>query len=210
VVPAALLPAIALIAGTAGGISLPLPWRFALFALPLLATAATIAWRCRSPRITIALIISAFACAGAVLGAQSREAAIDTSLRALLDNDIGGFRLETLGPPGHHGPMPTRLLLTEDASPGDEVTTLRGDVLAIQLHGTWVPASGGVVLSVGGRVTLERVVAWRRGRTIEAPITFRRPARYLDEGVADFERQSALDGVTLLGSIKSALLIDVL
>ena len=208
-VPAALLPAIALIAGTAGGISFLFPWRFALCALPLLATAATVAWRCRSQRLSIALIASAFGCAGAVLGAQSREAAVDTPLRTLLDRDIGGFHLETLGPPGTHDPIPTRLILTEDASPGDEVTTLRGDVLTIRRHGTWVPASGGVVLSVGGRAT-ERVASWRRGRAIEAPITFRRPARYLDEGVADFERQSALDGVTLLGSIKSALLIDVL
>jgi competence protein ComEC len=210
VVPAALLPAIALIAGTAGGISFPLPWRLALWALPLIATAAAVSWRRRSQRITIALIAFAFGCAGAVLGAQSREAAVDTPLRALLDGEIGGFRLDTFSPSGIHDPIPTRLLLTEDASPRDEVTTLRADVLALRLHGRWLPASGGVVLSVGGRVTMERVGAWRRGRTVEAPITFRRPARYLDEGVADFERQSALDGVTLLGSIKSGLLIDVL
>jgi competence protein ComEC len=210
VVPAALLPAISLIAGTAGGISFPLPWRLALCALPLLAVAAIVTWRRRSRRTTIALIASAFGCAGAVLGAQSREAAFDTPLRALLDRDIGGFNLDTFRPPGNHDPIPTRLLLTEDASPGDQVTTLRADVLAIRLHGKWLPAAGGVVLSVGGQVTIERVGAWRRGRTIEAPITFRRPARYLDEGVADFERQSALDGVTLLGSIKSALLIDIL
>jgi len=210
VVPAALLPAIALIAGTAGGISFSLPWRLALCALPLIATAATVAWRRRSQRITVALIAFAFGCAGAVLGAQSREVAVDTPLRALLDGEIGGFRLDTFGPSGIHDPIPTRLLLREDASPRDEVTTLRADVLAIQLHGRWWPSSGGVVLSVGGRMTMERVGTWRRGRTIEAPITFRRPARYLDEGVADFERQSALDGVTLLGSIKSGLLIDVL
>ena len=209
-VPAALLPAIALIAGTAGGISFSLPWRLALCALPLIATAAAVAWRRRSQRITVALIAFAFGCAGAVLGARSREVSVDTPLRALLDGEIGGFRLDTFGPSGIHDPIPTRLLLTEDASPRDEVTTLRADVLEIRLHGRWLPASGGVVLSVGGRVTMERVDAWRRGRTIEAPITFRRPARYLDEGVADFEQQSALDGVTLLGSIKSGLLIDVL
>ncbi len=208
-VPAALLPAIALIAGTAGGISFSIPWHAAVCALPLLAMVATVAWRRRSQRITIALIACAFGCAGAVLGAQSREAAVDSPLRALLDSEIGGFSLETFGPPGKHDPIPTRLRLTEDASPRDEVTTLRADVLAIRLHGGWLPASGGVVLSVGGRVTMERVGAWRRGRTVEAPITFRRPARYLDEGVADFERQSALDGVTLVGSIKSGLLLDV-
>ena len=39
--------------------------------------------------------------------------------------------------------------------------------------------------------------------------TFRRPARYLNDGVPDFERELALDGTTLFGSVKSALLIDV-
>ena len=50
---------------------------------------------------------------------------------------------------------------------------------------------------------------WRAGRTLEAPITFRRPARYLNDGVPDFERDQALDGMTLLGTVKSGLLIDV-
>ncbi|HEX5635410.1 MAG TPA: DNA internalization-related competence protein ComEC/Rec2, partial [Gemmatimonadales bacterium] len=40
-------------------------------------------------------------------------------------------------------------------------------------------------------------------------MTFRRPARYLNEGVPDFERDLALDGTTLLGTVKSALLVNV-
>ena len=40
-------------------------------------------------------------------------------------------------------------------------------------------------------------------------MTFRRPARYLNDGVPDFERDLALDGTTLLGSVKSGLLVDV-
>src|SRR5262249_22307319 len=69
---------------------------------------------------------------------------------------------------------------------------------------------GGIVVSVSGRPDQARVSQWRRGRTIEVPLTFRRPARYLDDGVADFERESALDGVTLLATAKSALLVDVM
>ena len=34
--------------------------------------------------------------------------------------------------------------------------------------------------------------------------------RYLNEGVADFERDLALDGTALLGSVKSGLLVEVL
>lgn len=40
-------------------------------------------------------------------------------------------------------------------------------------------------------------------------MTFRRPARYLNHGVADGERASALNGVSLLGRVKSGLLVEV-
>src|SRR5438552_3258686 len=70
-------------------------------------------------------------------------------------------------------------------------------------------AAGGGVLGVGGVPNAERALEWRRGRVLEAPVTFRRPPRFLDDGVPDFERDAALDGISLLGSIKSGLLIDV-
>ena len=219
-VPAALLPALALIAGAACAISVPsslffsssAPSHLARWLLPLLVAAAALAcvayWR-RFNCLTTILIVIAFGCAGAALGGHARDAALETPLRELLDREFGGFRLDTFDIPGDHGPIPARLLLTEDASPAGPVTTLRARVLAVRLHDSWTASDGGVVLSVGGLVTLQRAGEWRRGRTIEAPVTFRRPARYLDDGVADFERQDALDGVTLLGSIKSGLLIDV-
>jgi competence protein ComEC len=209
VVPAALFPAIALIAGAASSISLPVPWRLAFWALPFLAAAAVLAWSRRSDRITTVLIVIAFGCAGAVLGGHARDAALETPLRMLFDREFGGSILDTFDAPGEHGPIPTRLLLTEDASSTGTATTLRAHVLAVRLHDAWIASDGGVVLSVGGLVTAKRAGEWRRGRTIEAPIAFRRPARYLDDGVADFERQEAVDGVTLLGSIKSGLLIEI-
>ena len=180
-----------------------------MWPLPLLAALAYLAWWRRSNRLATILIVIAFGCAGVALGGQARDAALATPLRAQLDREFGGFAIDAPGVPGEHGPIFTRLLLTEDASPAETFTTLRAQVLAIRLHDTWMASGGGVVLSVSGLVTPQRAATWRRGRTIEAPVAFRRPARYLDEGVADFERQDALDGVTLLGSIKSGLLIDV-
>jgi competence protein ComEC len=53
-------------------------------------------------------------------------------------------------------------------------------------------------------------MVWRAQRTIETPITFRRPARFLNDGVADFEDALAREGTTLLGTIKSALVVDVI
>jgi competence protein ComEC len=209
VVPAALPPAIALIAGTASGIALSVPSHLALWALPLFGAAALVAWCRRSDRVTTILIVIAFGCAGVVLGGQARETALETPLRALLDREFGGFTLGTYDMPGQHGPVAARLFLTEDASATSMATTLRAQVHAIRLRDRWIDSDGGVVISVGGLVKAKRAAEWRRGRTIEAPIMFRRPARYLDAGVADFERQDALDGVTLLGSVKSGLLVEV-
>jgi competence protein ComEC len=209
VVPAALLPALTLIAGTAGGIAFQTSWHLLLWLLPALAIAASLAWRLRYPRATVSSIVIAFGCCGFILGSQARETAIDTPVRLALDRELGGFRVDAANLPGTHGPIATRLLLTEDASSGEDFTTLRARVLSIRLHGTWTDSDGGVVLSVGGIASAVRVAEWRRNRVVEAPVSFRRPARYLNEGVSDFERDAALDGISLLGSIKSGLLVDV-
>jgi competence protein ComEC len=82
-------------------------------------------------------------------------------------------------------------------------------VTAIAPRGTWITTQGGVLLSVGGDAAGAASLAWRAGRTLKAPLSFRRPARYLNEGVPDFEEDLALDGTALFGSIKSALAVEV-
>jgi competence protein ComEC len=101
-------------------------------------------------------------------------------------------------------------VLTSDASPGDGFVSLRARARQVFLAGAWRDVDGGVALVVSGGVAGDRADRWRAGRRIEAPVTFRRPARYLNEGVGDFERDFALDGVTLLASVKSGLLVEVL
>ena len=73
-----------------------------------------------------------------------------------------------------------------------------------------IPSTAASVVSVGGAVPDARLDSWLRGRTIEAPLTYRRPARYLDEGVPDSERDLALAGTTLFGTAKSGLLVSVI
>jgi len=97
----------------------------------------------------------------------------------------------------------------EDAAVRDEFVSVRVQLLALRLGDRWRDAPGGVALTVSGAAAPERVAAWRAGRTIEAPVTFRRPARYLNDGVPDFERDLALGGTALLGTVKSALLVEV-
>ena len=144
-----------------------------------------------------------------VLADRAAEQALHPSLRELLDREVGGFGIAGLGPERDHDPILTRALLTEDASPRDGYVSLRAEVHALSIRGAWQPVEGAVTVSVGGAATLDRVLAWRAGRTIEAPIAFRRPARFLNDGVPDFERELALDGTALLGSVKSALLVDL-
>ena len=152
----------------------------------------------------------ACAIAGLLHGAAARDEALHSLLRQLLDDAVGGASIDNVGVIGRHEPLRLRAILAEDAADSGEFVALRVESRALLVNGTWVPARGGLTLSVGGTVERERLRGWSAGRTIEAPVSFRRPARYLDHGVSDFERDAALGGVTLFGSIKSALLVDVI
>jgi competence protein ComEC len=147
--------------------------------------------------------------AGCALGLDARHRALDSSLRSALEERYPGFALDTPGPAPRHDPVPVRARLIEDATPGDGFTTLRARVLEAQLGGRWRPVEGGVIVTVGGSGSARQGEGWVAGRRIEMPVTFRRPARYLNAGVGDFERDLALDGTTLLASVKSGLLVEV-
>ena len=194
--PAALFPSIAVIAGVVAGIDLQTPWRLVVWVLPPFIIAAASAWHWRFGRTCFVLLAATFGCCGFLLGSHAREQALATPLRAAVAEDA-------------REPVITRFRLTEDAASDETLTTLRARVIAIRAHDAWTPADGGAIVSVGGSAREARVLEWRRGRVLEAPVTFRRPARYLNEGVPDFERDAALDGISLLGSIKSGLLVTV-
>ena len=208
-VPAALVPALALTAGAATGIAFETPWRSLLWLLPPLLVIASAAWHWRRRLVAWTTIAVAFGCCGFLLGSTARQESIDTPLRLALDRELHGFRVGATQLPESNRPLPTRLRLTEDASVEDDLATLRARVVAIRPHDVWVPADGGAVLSVSGSASQLRFTEWRRGRVLEAPVVFRRPARFLDDGVPDFERDAALDGVSVLGTIKSGLLVQV-
>ena len=70
--------------------------------------------------------------------------------------------------------------------------------------------SGGIVVTVVGSLAAERLDEWRAGRRVRLPVQLRRPSRYLDPGVPDQERALARRGTTLVGTVKSGALVDVL
>src|SRR5262249_20788395 len=84
-------------------------------------------------------------------------------------------------------------------------------ILGVRMDGRSFAVPGeGVRLTISGALDPTRIAAWRAGRVASAPVVFRRPARYLDDGVEDAERTLLLDGTVLFGSVKSGLLVDVL
>ncbi|MDA1184679.1 MAG: ComEC/Rec2 family competence protein [Acidobacteria bacterium] len=208
-----LLPGLAMVVGAVCGLvwadALPAESRMQGSTLVALWTAGWIAWLCWRQHLTLALLTVSFVCAGALQAIDGRDRALHTPLRALLDREIGGFAIDTPGPGVRHDPLPIRARLTEDASHGGEVITLRASITSVRVRGVWRETQGDVSLSVGGSEARAGADQWRAGRRIETWTTFRRPARYLNQGVPDFERDLALHGTTLFGSVKSGLLVDV-
>ena len=207
--PPALFPALALLAGAVVGASTDASLRGALPLLPLLLAAAVVSWWRANSRTACVLAVTGFGLGSALLASTARDEALHSSLRTVLERRIGGFVIESLGPEHDHDPIRVRAALTEDAAIRDDYISLRARIRAIEHDGRWEQVEGGVTLTVSGDAGPARAGEWRAGRVIETPATFRRPARYLNDGVPDAEQQLALDGTTLFGSIKSALLIDV-
>jgi competence protein ComEC len=208
-VPPALFPAIALLAGAVAGASTDASLRVALPLLPILFVAAVVAWWRDASRLASLFTVAGFGLASALLASNARDAALHPLLRTVLEQRVGGFAIESLGPENDHDPIRIRAELLEDAAVREDYVSLRARVLSLEDDGRWEPVDGGVTLTMSGEAGPARAGEWRAARVIETRATFRRPARYLNDGVPDAERQLALDGTTLFGSIKSGLLIDV-
>ena len=177
--------------------------------LPVLLIASVLAWRYHLSRATVACITLGFWVSSVVLTSSAVDRARHPSLRQFLDREVGGFDISTLGPEADHDPILARAVLIEDASPREGYISLRVEVTALRLKAAWHLVEGGVVVNVSGAAPRDRVLEWRARRTIEAPMVFRRPARFLNDGVPDFEDAAARDNTALFGSIKSALVVEV-
>jgi len=101
--------------------------------------------------------------------------------------------------------------LREDASPGPSGVAIVIDVVRLRDdRGVTVGAAGGVRLSVAGELAPAAMPAWRAGRQVRAAAALREPTVYLDPGVPDERRALLRRGIALVGTVKSAALIEVL
>ncbi len=162
----------------------------------------------------IAALVLGCALAGSSLGASSARKAYHPPLLGIVD------RL----PRGE--PVVLRGVLREDAVLAVSGVSLTIDVTAVEsavesgvesgvereVENRDRPAEaplGGVRVSVGGALGARELDRWRAGRTIRAPAFLRRPTAYLNPGTPDDRLALARRGIVLVGSVKSAALVDV-
>ncbi|MDP2053600.1 MAG: DUF4131 domain-containing protein, partial [Acidobacteriota bacterium] len=202
--------AIAAAAGTAVGVfadSLwmsPVRWLLAIAVVAtfLCASRQRLAWARRSGLVGLG--------AGcALLASAAEQAALHSPLRTLLEQRLGGFAIESAGAPRLDTPIAIEGRLLADAALTDS-----GALLRLQVERVWIgpcpeAAVGGVSLTVTGALAAEAMREGRAGRRIKAPALLRGPARYLNAGVPDQERLLARRGMSLVGSVKSAALVEV-
>jgi competence protein ComEC len=193
----AAIPSIALLAGCAFGFLLPdVPsWIHAGLMLAV-AVGAVWAWRHDRPEPLFALLAAGFFAGGALLAGNAWERAWRPSLRIVFESLPADE------------PIPVTGVLRADASPTPVGASISVDVREIE---TPCPRSvaGGVLLTVVGDLARSRVADWRAGRVVRTTAVLRRPSRYLDPGVPDEERALARRGTTLVGSVKSGALVEV-
>ena len=221
----AAVPAIGLLAGAAAG--LLLPSALSLAAIPpfllLIGCGAASLWAVRAGRawLLAAMVATGFFAGGALLAADAWQRAWRPPLRIAFADmareqraqaTVDGRRL----PEDDEAFAVVEGVLRSDASPGASGVSLGVEVDRLVAQAGPVgqvgrtATSGGIVVTVGGALAAERMDAWRAGRRVRLPVTLHRPARYLDPGVPDQERALARRGTTLVGTVKSGALVEVL
>jgi competence protein ComEC len=205
--PAALV-ALPLLAGSAAGIllvdRLPATLPLCAAAAAVLATLAAAAWLDDGwvPGTCAAAALGA-GLAGLSLGCGAAREAVRPSLLEWFD---------AAGQDARDEPVVLEVVLREDAAPAAYGAALWGEVIGVRPPGGQAATPccrGGVRLSVAGEAVTEVSHAWRAGRTIRVPALLRRPTEYRNPGLPDAPRGLALRGVVLVGSVKSAALVEV-
>lgn len=192
---------LALAAGAACAFFLP------VWAMPWLAAGALAAWQLALVALVGSRLLLFAAAALASIALSAGAAALDEDwsrrhapIRAVVPAGAGAPRGDIVTLEG---------TLLDDAMPRGEGVSLRMAVDRARWGRAALPLTGGVSLSVGGAPDPGRWRAWTRGRRVRLPATLRRQARYLNDGVADGEVASMRRGVALVGSVKSASLVEV-
>jgi competence protein ComEC len=158
------------------------------------AAGALVVWLRRAARAFLVCAALGTAAAGAALGAhadgRSRSPRLEPALMA-----AGGAA------------VPVQGVLTEDASLGPNGVRLRLSIRSVA--GQPFDGAESAALTVAGTLAPSRLDDWVAGRTLDLSATLRRPAHYLNPGVPDDRLSLARRGLVVVGTVKSAALVQV-
>ena len=193
--------AIALVVGVWLGVSVAWPLIVGQTVAVATWVVAVVAFACSARPVFVAgALLAGFVAAGVLLGASRGQAANDTPVLRWFHGQPGA---ET----GRVGPARLEGRLRADASATDYGAILDLEVTGVGDGGR---VFGGVRLSVGGDLARTRLSSWRAGRFVSVSATLRPPPSFRNPGQPDQREQRARRGTVLLGSVKSALLVDVI
>ncbi len=198
--PAA-LAALPLIAGAAAGLLVPLSpdSRLALCGAGAALLCLVAAWGFLGigdgPGVVTSVVAGCLA-SGLSLGATAARQVYGPDLLTWFDASDAAARGD---------PVVILGTLIEDASAGPLGWSVLLDVDDVDRRRT----RGGVRLSIGGSAADAAAGAWRAGRRVRLSAILRKPTRYGDPGVPDDVRALARRGTVLIGSVKSAALVEV-
>jgi competence protein ComEC len=180
------------------------PW---LFLLSALGTVTAVARR----RFHLGVLTAhmALATVSCVMAGAAQQQALHPPLRTLLEQRVGGFAIDDELAVGAVGPITIEGRLRGDAALTETGANLTLDVERVWLSVCPEPAAGGVALTVSGALVPAAASEWRGGRVVRLPTSLRRPAQYLNKGVPDQERLLARRGISLVGGVKSAAVVEV-
>lgn len=206
--PLSVLVAIAIVAGTAGGLAsgdLSATVPRVVLGVAWLATVVTLA--IGAGRTLVATMLLGFGSAAWVGGAIEAARVKAPSIRTLVERQVLPLGVDA-------EPALVEGRLARDAMATDYGASLLLSVERVRMGGPtadpiWAVAHGGLRLTVSGEATGQYLDRWRAGRRIRLPVVMRRAARYLNWSTSDQEDALLWRGVALLGSTKSALLVDV-
>jgi len=228
---AAAIPAFGLLAGSACGlVALDVPFAAGLTLLVVCGVTAGFGWWTRQSRLLVAAVGLAFYVGGVMLAADAWHRAWRPSLRIAFEELARAGRAEAAAEarvqPEEDSVFATVTgTLRADATRSESGASLSIDVEKLKgvvpLFREEAPAkearpslsgaavSGGILATVVGSRVSERIDGWRAGRRVRVPIQLRRPSRYLDPDVPDLEKALARRGTILVGTVKSAALVEI-
>ena len=202
------IPAFGLLGGAALGLLVPEPpFVLAYVLLSISAAGACLAWALRRPVWLAVSVALGFFAGGLLCSSVEWQHAWRPPLRIAFERLAREARADAARqgrrlPDDDEAFAIVEGILRADASP-----SAGGVSLSVAAER---PGAGGLLVTVVGALAPPRMPEWRAGRRVRFPAQLRRPSRYLNAGVADFERALARRGTTLVGSVKSGALVEVL